>query len=59
MTDDEFNDLVWKMAARVKALADERLPVLRKIAEADVSCRTRGELIEWVLVAEFLKETFE
>lgn len=51
-----MSDLVYRIAERAKYLADLKMPALRKVAEADVSCITRGEMIEWALLEEFLDE---
>ena len=50
------DDLVYRIAERVKALADLPMPVLRKVAEANGSCCTRGQILEWAITEEFIKE---
>jgi hypothetical protein len=35
-------------------LADMKMSILRMAAEGDISCNTRGKLVEWVLLQEFL-----
>lgn len=50
------NDLVYEIARRVKQWADMPMRVLRKVEEPDVSCRTRGEIIEYAICEEFIKE---
>lgn len=50
----DTNDLVYKIAARVKTLANERTSVLRLIAGPKYM--NRGELIEIIITEEFCKE---
>jgi len=52
------NALVYNIANRAKQLANMKMPLLKKLAEADVTAKTRGELVEWVLVQEFVKDDF-
>jgi len=60
----ENNDLVYKIAARCKELADQKMPVLRvwadvvgKDAQAEMATihSSRGELIEEIICHEFLE----
>jgi hypothetical protein len=61
------NDLVYKVAAKAKALADESLVLLRiQVASKDATThyammkesmhRTRGDMIEEILCEEFIEE---
>ena len=69
MTDQEAmntNDLVYKIAARVKELADQPVGLLRAIAPSNCDTRaeavrehrheTRASLIEMIIVEEFIEE---
>lgn len=50
------NDLVYAIAQRVKVLANEPIGVLRKTAESQLGYTTRGELIEELIIGEFVEE---
>ena len=51
------NDIVYAMAIRVKELADYPMKVLRLCAYPNQYKKdTRGELIEGILVEEFIRE---
>lgn len=50
------NDLVFKIAARAKVLADLSLPVFRRVVESQVGNKARGALIEEALTDEFCVE---
>jgi hypothetical protein len=53
------NDAVFELARRARELANLRMPELRRAAEyegVDVGRGTRGELIEVVLVEEYLED---
>ncbi len=56
MTYKNTNELVYAIGKRVQEMADYPLPFLRKIAEADISCNTRGKLLEWIIMEEFLED---
>ena len=58
------NDLLYKIAARVKTLSDENMPMLRRIADVNGPAAlnvhkhsSRGELIEEILYHEFEQDT--
>jgi hypothetical protein len=59
------NDLVYKIAARAKDLANQKMPELRYAngttdtfsgAQRECAHQSRGELIEEILLEEFLEE---
>ena len=59
------NDLVYKVAARAKDLANQKMPELRYAngtadtwsgAQREGAHKSRGELVEEILLEEFLEE---
>lgn len=50
------NDLAYAIALRARQLSDTKMPLLRKIADSAGDKRTRGELIEDILVGDFVQE---
>ena len=64
--ESKTNDLVYKIAERVKILIDEPIDYLRRTVSTGNSCsgidpetryRTKGDLVEEIITEEFLEGT--
>ncbi len=50
------NDLIYALALRARRLGDFSIATLRSLAEDEPKHFTRGQLIEAILVGEFIEE---